>query len=129
MRVRDLQPSDIPILKHYAETSGFPYPRFDDSHIEAFLVVADEEDLPIVAIAAKRLVEVFGWFSPTAGAELRIEALRAVYGPMAETLLGLGYDCAEVFIPPQLERRGFGRFLRDQLGWHKNWSSWGKRLR
>ena len=122
MRVRELRESDIPILK--ASELGFPYPNPLDPMIKAILVVADDDDNPILTVAAKGLIEVFGWFSPTAGAELRLEAVRAIHGPMIEALKRQGYDCAEVFVPPQLERRGLGRILRDRFGWHRNWSSY-----
>ena len=128
MRVRDLRETDIPILTEWAERSGFEYPQPNSSTVEKVLVVADDEDAPILAVAAKRLVEVFGWFDPAAGAELRMEAIRLVQGSMARALKGMGYDCAEVFIPPQLARRGFGDILRNHFGWYRNWPSWGKRL-
>lgn len=128
MRCRPLKPEDIPILKEFAARSGFPYPDLNHPHIEAVLVIADSDDKPIMAVAAKRLVEIYAWISPEARADLRIESLQMIHEPMARELKGLGYECAEVFIPPQLERRGFGRFLTERFGWQKNWLSWGKRL-
>jgi hypothetical protein len=125
--IRSLQPSDIPILQAWAEKSGFPYPEPDDPAIEKTLVVVDHEGNPVVAIAGKRLVEILGWFNPNAGAALRNEAIAMVQAPMAEALRRLGYDCAEIFVPPQLERRGFGRILA-RLGCYRNLVSWGKRL-
>lgn len=129
MIVRDLKPEDIPPLKAWAESSGFEYPEPTDPQIEKILVVADDEDRPILVVAGKRLVEVFGWFSPSAGAALRSEAIHAIEGPMNDALKSLGYECAETFLPPQLERRGFGRILASRFGWYKNWASYGKRLR
>ena len=128
MRVRELRDSDIPLLQAWAESSGFEYPDPGDTQIETLMVVADEDDIPIVAVAAKRLVEVYGWMSPAAGAQLRSEAIRAIHGPMIEALKSKGYDCAEVFIPPQLERRGLGRILEHRFGWRRNVISWGKRF-
>ena len=129
MTVRELRDSDIPILQAWAEASGFEYPEMADTGIVAFLVVADEGDIPILAVSAKKLVEVYGYFNPGAGAELRLDAIRSIHGPMAEALKALGYDCAEVFMPPRIARRGFGRFLVERFGWRKNWPSWGVRLR
>ena len=128
MKVRPLKPEDLPFLKHSAEASGFPYPEFDDPHIDAFLVVADDSDKPIIAAAGSRIVQVFAWFSPEAGAELRMAALAAVHGPLGDALKRLGYDTAETFLAPKLERRGFGRILRDRFGWYRNWPSWGRKL-
>ena len=129
MTVRPLKSSDIPILQAWAKASGFEYPEPNDTGIVAFLVVTDEDDLPILAVPAKKLVEVYGYFNPRAGAELRLGAIQAIHGPMAEALKALGYDCAEVFMPPRIARRGFGRFLVERFGWRKNWPSWGMRLR
>lgn len=128
MKIRALKDSDTAILNEIGERSGAPYPKLDHPHIELVLVVADEEDRPILAVAAKRMVEVFGWFSQESGAELRSEAINLIEGPMIETLKRRGYDCAEVFIPPQLERRGFGRILMEKFGWYRNWTSFGKRF-
>lgn len=128
MQCRPLKSEDIPVLKEFAAHSGFPYPELDSPHIESVLVIADAEDKPIMAVAAKRLVEVYAWISPEARSALRMEAIRMIHSPMSEALKVLGYDCAEVFIPPQLVRRGFGRILQERFGWKKNWLSWGKRL-
>lgn len=129
MKVRPLKPEDIPILKHYAEVSGYEYPEPNDINIEKLLVVVDDEDVPIAAVAAKRLAEVFCWISPNAGAELRIEAMRALHEPTIHSLKRMGYDCAEAFIPAKLARRGFGRILTERFGWYPNVLSWGKRLK
>ena len=128
MTVRLLKESDIPLLQAWAELSGFEYPDPTDPRIETLTVVADEDDLPIVAVAAKRLVEIYGWMNPTVGAALRSEAIGVIHGPMIEALKSKGYDCAEVFLPPQLERRGLGRILRERFDWHRNWPSFGKRF-
>lgn len=128
LTVRLLKSSDIPILQQYAEHSGFEYPNLDDSSIEAILVVADDSDKPILTVAGKRLIELFAWINPEAGAELRIEAIQMIEKPMTEALKRLGYECAEMPIPPKLERRGFGRFLTKHLGCYRNWPSFGKRL-
>ena len=129
MTVRELRDSDIPILQAWAEASGFEYPEMTDPGIVAFLVVADEDDIPILAVPAKKLVEVYGYFNPTAGAQLRLDAIQAIHRAMNEALKALGYDCVEVFMPPQIARRGFGRLLMERFGWRKNWPSWGIRLR
>lgn len=128
MKVRPLLESDIPTLQEWANASGFEYPEPTAKDIEAIMVVAGGDDVPILAAAAKRLVEVFGWFDPTAGAELRGEAIRLIHQPMIDALKQKGYECAEVFIPPQLERRGLGRILRDRFHWRRNWPSYGKRF-
>ena len=128
MTIRPLKPEDIPILKSWAGTSGFEYPDPEHPSIEAFLVVADDSDRPILAAAGSRLIQIFAWLNPEAGAELRMGALNAIHGPLGEALKQLGYDSAETFLDPRLERCGFGKVLRDRFGWYRNWPSWGKKL-
>ena len=126
--VRPLRQSDIPILKSWAAASDFEYPDPEDPCIEAFLVVADDSDKPILAAAGSRLVQIFAWLNPEAGAELRMDALSAIHEPLGNALKQLGYDSTETFLDPRLERRGFGKVLRDRFGWYRNWPSWGKKL-
>jgi hypothetical protein len=57
MRVRDFRVSDIPALQAMAEASGFPYP--DLKSIEAVQVVVNEEDVPIMAVAAERTAQLY----------------------------------------------------------------------
>ena len=129
MRVRELRDSDIPILREMAEKSGFPYPDFNDPHIEAFLVVVDSEDRPIIACAAKRLIELYGYFDPEASPVLLMRALGALHEGMSETLRAKLYNSAECFVPPSIERTFGGRLMRGIRSprflwkWAKNWHS------
>lgn len=128
MKVRPLRDSDIPILESWTSASGFEYPDCDDPLVEKILVVADDDDRPILVVPAKRLVEIYGWFNPGAGSALRNEAIALMQPAMIEELKKLGYKCAETFIYPKLERRGFGRILTERFGWHRNLISYGKRF-
>ena len=89
--------------------SGFPYPEFDDPHIEAFLVVVDSEDRPIGACAAKRLIELYGYFDPNSSPATKLAILKALHHGMAEELRAMNYNSAEIFLPPQIA----GSFGRD----------------
>lgn len=134
MIVRPLKLSDIPILKYYAEASGFPYPQFDDPHIEAFLVVVDSEDRPIVACSAKHLIELYGYFDPDSSPSLRIKALGMIHEGMSETLRDKGYTSCECYIPPSIEKTFGGRLMRGVRSprflwrWAKNWQSFTVRF-
>jgi len=126
---RPLKSEDVPILKEWAGRTGFPYPDFDDPHIEAFLVVADSEDHPIVACPAKRLIELYGYFDPACSPTLLIKALGMLHEGMAKALRDKGYQSAEVFIPPSIEKSFGGRLMRGIRSprflwkWAKNWHS------
>ncbi len=129
MNVRSLKSGDIPILQEYAEASKFPYPDFDDPHLEAFLVVVDSEDRPIVAATAKRLIELYGYFDPTCSPSLRMKAMGMLHEGMAESLRALGYNSVECFVPPQIEKAFGARLMRGIRSsrflwlWAKNWQS------
>lgn len=123
MIVRPLKPEDIPILKHYAEASGFPYPDFGDPRIESFLVVVDSQDRPIVACAAKRLIELYGYFDPMASGAVKMSAMKMLHDGMAKSLRAKLYTDIELFIPPQIAEK-FGRRLERTFQCVKNWPSW-----
>lgn len=127
MKSRPLRPEDVPILEQQARESGYPYPDLSDRLIEAVEVITDDEDKPIAACIGKRLVELYLLFDPASKAALRIEALNILHESMAKRLKALGYDCAETFLPPNVERR-FWRTLRDRWGWYRNWNSFGRRF-
>ena len=124
MTIRPFRPSDIAILKRWCEESGFPYPNFDDPHIEAFLVVADSEDRPIGACAAKRLIELYGYFDPSQSPATKLAILKALHHGMAECLRALGYTETNAQIPPDIAKV-FGNRLRRSFGWVRNtWENW-----
>lgn len=121
--VRPVKPSDAPILQAIAAQSGFPYPPFDDPHIEAFLVVVDSEDQPIMAVAAKRLIELYLYADPDQSPTVKMRALDALHEGMATPLRSKGYNSASVGIHPELART-FGRRLERSFGWLKNQFEW-----
>ena len=125
MQVRPFRPSDAPQLAAMAEAAGFEYANPQNPHIEACMVVADDDDRPIMACAAERLVQLYLWTSEMPpGAKLA--AIRMLTMPLGDKLRELGYESAEAFIPPQIQKT-FGRRL-ERLGWRKNWPSWFRRL-
>lgn len=123
MRCRALRQSDIPILTQIAERSGFPYPELDHPHIESVLVAVDSEDRPIIAVAAKRLIEIYGWVDSEQSPAVLMGAWRLLHQGMAENLRAKGYNGAECLIPPPIAGK-FGRRLERTFGWIKNWPSW-----
>lgn len=126
MTVRHLELSDIPILRAHAEASGFPYPDIegDDLLIEAVHVVVDSYGNPIMAVAAKRLVEVYMYVDPTRSPLVKMDAMKLAHQSMSETLRAKGYHSCEIFLPPQIAGK-FGRRLERTFGWCKNrWENW-----
>lgn len=129
MKVRPLKSGDIPLLKAWAAASGFPYPDFDDPHVEASLVIADSDDVPILEIEAKRLIELYARFDPKSSATLKMKALGMAHEGMAQMLRDKGYNSCECFIPPPIEKSFGNRLMRGIRSrgflwkWAKNWQS------
>jgi hypothetical protein len=106
-----------------AEASGFPYP--DPLKLEAIRVVADDEDRPIMAAGAERLIQAYLWCGDFQRPHAKVFAMRLLQDEMIAVLKSKGYDSIEAFIPPTLAKR-FARRLVKTFGWRKNWQSWNK---
>lgn len=124
MKVRALEESDIPILQAMAENMEFPYPDLKAANLEAVMVIVDD-DGPVMAAAAERLVELTLWCSPGGDPHRKLHALRLVHEAMEKELRAKGYTRADAFISPALAR--FGRRLEKTFGWRRNWPSWTTR--
>lgn len=127
MIARPLRPSDVQILDRRARESGFPYPAFDDPLLEATVVIADDDDLPITACSAKRLVELYLYPNPDAPPALMLNAIGFLHQAMANALRQKGYSEANIFLPPPVQHI-FGRRLERSFGWAKNWVSWYRKF-
>lgn len=111
-----------------ADASGFPYPDLSGPHIEAVRVAVDSDDQPIMAVAAKRLVEMYLYVDPAHSPAVRIDALKAIHHDMATALREIGYTEGEIFLPPEIAGK-FGRRLERTFGWVKNrWENWTLRF-
>jgi hypothetical protein len=124
MRVRPLTNSDIPALK--AMECGFPYPD-PMGNLELVLVVADDEDRPVMAAAAKKLLEAYLWCGEFRRPLAKVAAMRLLQSEMERVLAERGYNGIEAFLPPQIAGK-FGKRLERTLGWVRNWGSWHRRF-
>lgn len=127
MTVRSLREADIPGLHAIADASGFPYPDLAAGRLEAVLVVADDDDRPVMACAAERICQLYLWCGEFQRPHAKVFALRLLHEAMAKALKVKGYDSAEAFLPPSLAAR-FARRLERTFGWHPNWPSWTHRV-
>ncbi|MDE2099618.1 MAG: hypothetical protein KGL39_20365 [Patescibacteria group bacterium] len=127
MTTRGLKPSDIPILRAMAEQSGFPYPELSAKRMESVWVIADENDQPVMAAAAERLVQMYLWCGEFERPHAKVHALRLLHEALSRELKGKGYDSAEAFLPPSIAAR-FARRLEKSFGWVRNWPSWTHRI-
>ena len=128
MKTRPLQKSDIPALRSMAEANGFPYPDLSDP-LEAVVVLADDEDQLVMAVAAKKLVELYLWCGKGMTPHENIAALRLLHEGMMEELKAKGYNSVEAVLPPPVAAK-FGRRLEKTFGWVKSvgWPTWIRRF-
>lgn len=124
MTTRSMKPSDIPVLRQMYELSGFRY-NFPDLHgplMEQVLVVVDEQDRPIAAAAAERILQLYLWSDDFVHPAARLRAVRALHEEMATKLREKRYHEVNCFLPPEAEKT-FGRRLMRTFGWVRNWPS------
>jgi hypothetical protein len=125
MRVRELKADDIPVLRAMHERSGFAYewPDLDSGRFESTLVVVDEEDRPIMAAFAERIVQLYLLTGDEGHPAAKLHGIRLLHQTMQSQLERKGYTEANAFLPPEVERI-FGRRLMKTFGWAKNWLSY-----
>ena len=125
MNCRSIVPSDIPVLRNMYEMSGLAY-EFPDLHaMEEVLVVTDEQDRPIAAAAAERILQLYLWANDSIHPAARLRAVKALHEGMATRLREKGYNQVNCFLPPEMEK-SFGRRLMQMFGWTPNWPSFAR---
>lgn len=112
----------MPALERMAAASGFPYVDPRSEMVESCLVVVDDSDTPVMAVAAERIVQLYGWFDKDLPPVQKMTALRVAHWGMRLELMEKGYKSAEAFLPPSICER-FGRRLMRSFGWVENWRS------
>ncbi len=126
LTTRPLKLSDIPLLRELAKASGYPYPDLSEP-LESVVVLADSNDDPVMAVAAKRLVELYLWCGEGMLPHEKAAGLRLLHESMIQELCSKGYNEANCFLPPQIAGK-FGKRLEKTFGWSKNWPSWFRRF-
>ena len=125
--IRPLQPSDIPSLRQMHELSGFPYtfPDLRGPLMESVLVAVDENDIPLGAIAAKRIVESYLWLDESMHPAAKMRIIRHFHEQLAIQLRAKHYHSLEAFLPPPIAE-SFGKRLMRSFGWVKAWPSFSR---
>jgi hypothetical protein len=127
MRVRHFEERDRAALSSMAQDSGFPYCAPDGPMVEECMVAVDGDDLPVAAVAAERILQVYGWLRQDIHPAAKMAAIRALHDRLAPALVERGYLEVNAFLPPTICQQ-FGRRLERSFGWVKNWASWAVRL-
>lgn len=127
MKVRAFEERDRAALDRMARPTGFPYCAPDGPMVEECMVAVDVNDQPVAAVAAERILQVYGWLRQDMHPAAKMAAIRALHARLAPALLERGYSEVNAFLPPTVCER-FGRRLERSFGWVKNWASWAVRL-
>jgi len=127
MIIRAMTPADIPTLRNIHELSGLAYtfPDLRGPLMENVLVIADERDIPIMAVAAERVLQAYLLVDDSLHPAAKLRGIRMLHENMAPLLREKGYSELNCAIPPELER-SFGRRLMRTFGWVLNWTSYAR---
>ena|SRR5690242_21295697 len=125
--IRALKPSDIPTLRNWYETSGFSYdfPDVRGDRMESVLVFTDDNDAPLAAVAAERIVQLYLWMDENLHPAAKLRIIRELHDGMVPVLRSKAYHEANCFLPPELEK-SFGRRLMNTFKWVRNWPSFAR---
>lgn len=131
MKIRNLEAKDIPFLETWHREAGFDYPLPDltDPVFAEVTVLVDSMDRPVLAIAAKKTVELYllmdgHWKNP----RWRLEGLMQAHEDMRQRLFQHGVDDVNCFLPPEVEK-SFGRKLQRIFHWIPGrWKHYSRRL-
>lgn len=130
LRVRELEPRDIPRIKELHALSGFDYelPDLLSNEFERVTVVVDENDVPQMWIAARRSIELFLGLDPQwRNPRWRLDALMLGHEDMRAELEWRGWKDVVAFLPPEVEK-SFGRRLERLFYWAKGrWQHYSRR--
>ncbi len=122
MTIRPFQPSDIPSLRQMYEHSGYPYtfPDLRGPLMECVLVAVADNDVPIAAIAAERIVQAYLLMDLDLHPATKMRIIRSFHAQLAIELRKRNYGCLEAFLPPAIAE-SFGRRLMKSFGWIQSW--------
>ncbi len=76
-----------------------------------------------MAVAAKRLVEMYLYIDQSRPTVVNVDALNLIHHGMAQALREKLYNSCECFLPTQISAK-FGKRLERTWGWIRNWPSW-----
>ena len=119
--------SDEPALRQMHERTGFAYkfPDLKGPMTEAVVVVADENNEPVAAAIAERLVQVSLLLKEGGHPSAKLHFVKILHEGLATELSSRGYHEVNCFLPPEIER-SFGRRLMRTFSWVRNWPSFAR---
>ncbi len=125
--IRAMKPADIPTLRQMYEFSGFAYdfPDLRGPNMECVLVAVDDNDVPIGAIAAERIVQAYLFLDEVMHPAAKMRIIRQFHEQLAIQLRAKNYHSLEAFLPPPIAE-SFGKRLMRSFGWVRAWPSFSR---
>lgn len=122
-----MEERDIPAIEAIHALAGykFPLPDLRSDMIECVEVVVDDFDVPVMAAAAKRGIELY-LFCPPGGPvhpQVKMEGVRMLHESVRDIIVRKGFSEGYACVPPEIER-SWGRKLRRIFGWERAWASY-----
>lgn len=126
MTARPMRDADLPVLAAMAADAGYPYPEIGPN-LEAIWVVAGDDDVPLVACAAEKILQLYLYRNPVLSPAATVGAMRILHEGMGAALKSKGWGEVNAFVPPEIAE-SFGRRLSKSFGFARNWVSFFKKL-
>jgi hypothetical protein len=131
MEIREIRSDDEPRLREIFAAQHFDYefPKLDSPEFLATVVICDDQSRPVMAVAARRTVELFLLADPKWGTpRWRLEALQITHNAMRSKLKQIGVQDAHIWVPPDI-CKSFGRRLMRMFGWKRQlWPSFSREV-
>ena len=130
--IREFQPSDLETLRqiHRAQNFKYDFPDLENPNFVVRLVSAGDDGRVQMALLGHRTVEAYLLATPSADPRQRYMEFLELHNAACDAGAALGYEDAQAFLPPEIERR-FGKRLA-QLGWNRyvgaEWKCYGRSL-
>lgn len=127
MQVRQFKDSDYQWVLELYRRQGFDYELPTMDAFKLVQVVVDDEDQPVMVLAARPTVEMFlivdsAWETP----QWRLEAFKLVHEAMRAALEAEGITDVHAWLPPEIEK-SFARRLMRRFGWKQQlWNCYSR---
>ncbi len=129
--IRDILPSDAPVIEHIHQEMGIDY-KFPDLTNPLVLIkkiAVNDEGKVIGATICRLEAEVYLWLDTETPIEDKVEVMKELNSSITQEAWVKGLDTLTCKLPPGMEEK-FQRRLK-LMGWEADrpgWVGWGRRL-
>ena len=130
--IRAYQSSDLQALREIHGRQGFRYdfPDLENPNFVVRLISAGDDGRARMALLGHRTIEAYMLVAPGGRPQEKFDEFVELHNAACDAGAALGYEDAQAFLPPEIERR-FGKRLA-QLGWSQyvgpEWRAYSREL-